>query len=42
MRNTITDIEALEIALNIELRYADLKDEDWYRVVDILSRRALV
>lgn len=42
MRNTITDIEVLEIALNIESKYSDLTDADWYRIVDTLAKRALV
>ena len=42
MRNTITETEVTEIALNIENKYSDLTDADWYRVVEVLAKRANV
>lgn len=42
MRNELTELEVIEIAQNIEKRYADISDADWYRIVEVLVSRANV
>jgi len=42
MRTEITDVDVLKIALDIESKYSDLTDADWYRVIAALAQRANV
>lgn len=41
MKNELTETEITEIVLNIEAKYSDLTNADWYRVVEMLMKRTL-